>query len=131
MFEFDFDLNQTITSDINEPDIFIPFAPMVIMPLNMKTTRHVQDIVDTISNTLNDNEFSFAFSLHHSEWNVTYVDLMFDVHIYKVAETGDEKIVEVQRLRGDRHIFNIISQKILTAVNNIPERVVYVEPNNT
>lgn len=110
----------------------IPYAPLAIMPTNIKTKHHIQKIKEAISNTLKDCLFDLSYNF---EWCVTYDDgidkVRFEVHIYKVDESvdSDTKIVEVQRMYGNRDMFRKISQQILTAVQNIPERELYIEQN--
>ena len=135
------------TLDFDIPQMYIPTAPIYIMPTNMTTTHCGEDIAIAISKALKTFGAEFEFVSNISEWRVKChkgtmcVDLA--VHIYAKEihsnESKDisEKIVEAYRYSGDRLFFIIIWNEIIMEVasirarqrNAIPERVVQSEAN--
>ena len=127
------------TIDFNIPPMYIPTAPIFIMPTNMTTTHCGEDIARAISKALNAFGVEFEFASNISEWKVKYhkgsTCVEFAVHIYakeirsNESEDISEKIVEAHRHYGDRYVFSAIWDEILMEVNAIPERVVQSEAN--
>ena len=110
--------------------IFVPMIPICVLSTSFKTNKPVQEIVDDINALFTKFNIQFEFIRHTAEYSASYINgtekTGFYVHIYNCSDPlmylndNCDKIIEVQRLKGDGFVFNSIYTEICNAVLGVP-----------
>jgi len=103
--------------------IYVPQAPMVLLPTSFSCKKQANIIASTISDIFLAMGVSYEFSTISAEFNAVYaagpVYSKFQVHIYDAGDGSCccyNHVVEAQRLCGDGFFVNVIFNDIRTAL---------------